>query len=55
MVKITISGGGELKGSEADIVKGFVIKDNNCLRVFYKLMNRKSGIVWLNNSIGDLW
>jgi hypothetical protein len=39
MVKITISGGGELKGSEADIIKSFVINAHNLIGVFDELMN----------------
>jgi len=39
MVKITISGGGELKGSEADIIKSFVIDAHNLIRVFDELMD----------------
>jgi len=55
MVKITVGWGGELKGSEADIVKGFVINAHNLIGVLDKLMHREGGIVWLNNGIRDLW
>jgi len=55
MVKITIGWGGKLKGSEADIIKGFVINAHNLIGVFDKLMDRKGSVVWLNNGIGDLW
>ena len=55
MVKITIGWGGELKGSEADIIKGFVINAHNLIGVFDKLMDREGSVVWLNNGIGDLW
>jgi len=34
MVKISISGGGELKGSEANIVEGFVINDHTFVGIF---------------------
>ena len=51
MVKITIGWGGELKGSEADIIKSFVINAHNLISVFYELMHGKGGIVWLNNGI----
>ena len=40
MVKITISGGGELKGSEADIIKSFVINDHAFVSIFNQLMDR---------------
>ena len=39
MVEITIGGGGELEGSEADIVKGFVINDHAFVSVFDQLMD----------------
>ena len=40
MVKITVGWGGELKGSEADIVKGFVINTVCLVSIFNQLMNR---------------
>ena len=40
MVKITISGGGELEGSEADVVKSFVVDDHALISVFNQLMDR---------------
>ena len=55
MVKITVGWGGELKGSETDIIKGFVINAHNLIGVFDKLMDREGSVVWLNNGIGDLW
>jgi len=54
MVKISISGGGELKSSEADIIKGFVIDTHNFISIFDELMDRKGGIVWFNDGIGHL-
>ena len=55
MVKITIGWGGELEGSEADIIKSFVINAHNLIGVFYELMDGKCGIIWLNNGIRYLW
>ena len=55
MVKITVGWGGELEGSEADIVKSFVINAHNLIGVLDKLMDGKGGIVWLNDGIRDLW
>ena len=55
MVKITVGWGGELKGSEADIVKSFVINAHDLIGVLDKLMDGKGGIVWLNDGIRDLW
>ena len=55
MVEITIGWGGELEGSEADIVKSFVIDAHNLIGVLDELMDGKGGIVWLNNGIRYLW
>merc|ERR1711896_36585 len=54
MVKITIGGGGELKSSEADIVEGFVIDDHALIGVLNELMDGESGVVGLDNGVGDL-
>ena len=55
MVKITIGWGGELEGSEANIIKSFVINAHNLIGVFDKLMDREGGVVWFNDGIRDLW
>jgi hypothetical protein len=55
MVKITVGWGGEFKGSEADIIKGFVINAHNLIGVFDKLMDREGSVIWLDNGIRDLW
>ena len=39
MVEITIGWGGELEGSEADIIKSFVINAHNLIGVFDELMD----------------
>jgi hypothetical protein len=39
MVKITICWGGELKGSEADIIKGLIINAHNFIGIFDELMD----------------
>ena len=39
MVKITISGGGELESSEADVIESFVINDHALIGVFNQLMD----------------
>ena len=54
MVKITVGGGGELEGSEADIVKGFVINAHDLISVFNELMDGEGGVVGLNDSVGHL-
>ena len=54
MVQITISGGGELEGSEADIVEGFVIDDLDFIGIFDQLMDGEGGVVGFNDGIRDL-
>jgi len=55
MVKITIGWGGELEGSEADIVKGFVINAHDLIGILDELMDREGSVIWLNDGIRDLW
>ena len=55
MVKITVGGGGELEGSEADIVEGFVINNLDLISILDELMDGKGGVIWFNDGIGDLW
>jgi hypothetical protein len=54
MVKISVSGGGKLKSSEADIVQGLVIKGEALIGVLNELMDGKSGVVRLHDGIGHL-
>jgi len=54
MVEITVSGGGELEGSEADIVEGLVIDDHNLIGVLNELMDGEGSVVRLNNGIRNL-
>ena len=51
MVQVTVGGGGKLEGSEADIIKGFVVNDHAFISVFDQLMDRESSIVGFNNGI----
>ena len=55
MVKITVGWGGELEGSEADIIKSFVINAHDLIGVLDELMDGKGGVVWLNDGIRYLW
>ena len=55
MVKITVGWGGELEGSEADIVKGFVVNDLDLIGVLDQLMDGEGSVVWLNNGVRDFW
>ena len=51
MVQISVGWGGELEGSEADIVKGLVVNAHDIIGVLDELMDGKGGVVWLNNGI----
>ena len=55
MVKISVGWGGELEGSEADIVESLVVNSHDIISVLDKLMDREGSVVWLNNGIRDLW
>jgi hypothetical protein len=54
MVKITVGWGGELEGSEADIVKSFVIDAHDIVGVLNELMDGEGGVVWLDDGIRHL-
>jgi len=54
VVKVTIGGGGEFEGSEADIIKGFVIDNHTFISIFDQLMDGKGGVVRFNDGVGDL-
>ena len=54
VIKITIGGGGELKGSEADIIEGLVIDDHALISILNELMDWEGGVVGLNDCVRDL-
>jgi hypothetical protein len=54
VVQITISWSGQLQGSEADIVQGFVINDHALIGVLDQLMDGEGGVVGFNDSVGHL-
>lgn len=51
MVEVTVGRGGELEGSEADVIKGLVIDNLNLVGVLNKLVNGQGGVVRLNDGI----
>jgi len=55
VVKVTVGWGGQLQGTEANVVKGFVVQYHNFIGVFYQLMHGKGGVVWFYNGIRYLW
>ena len=44
-----------IKVSSADIIDGFVIKDDSDIGMLKKRVSGEDGVVWLNNGGGDLW
>ena len=55
VVEVSVGWGGELEGSEADVIEGFVINDLDFIGVFDELVDRESGVVWLDDGVRDLW
>ena len=51
MVQVTVCGGSEFQGSEADVVEGFVINGEGLVGVLNKLMDGEGGVVRLNNGV----
>jgi hypothetical protein len=45
----------DIEISSADIINGFVINHNSDISVLKEGMSGEDGVVWLNNSGGDLW
>jgi len=54
MVQVTVRRGVELQGSETDVVESLVIDTEGLVGVLDKLVNGEGGVVWLNDSVGDL-
>merc|ERR1712205_190693 len=54
MVEVTVGGGGELEGTEADVVQGLVVKAHALVGVLHKLVDGEGGVVRLDNGVGHL-
>jgi len=54
MVQVTVCGGGQLEGPEADVVEGLVINGEGLIGVLDELMDREGGVVGLDNGVGHL-
>ena len=54
VVQVTVGRGGELQGTEADVVQGFVVQDHDFIGVFDQLMDRQRGVVWFDDGVRDL-
>lgn len=55
VVEVSIGGGVEFEGTNADIVQGLVVDTESLVRVFDELMDGESGVVGFNNGVGYLW
>jgi hypothetical protein len=53
-IQVGVSGSFDIQLSSADVVDGFVIKHNGDISVFKKGVGGKNGVVWFNNSGGNL-
>merc|ERR1711861_18743 len=54
MVEVSVGGGGELEGAEADVVQGLVVKAHALVGVLDKLVHGEGGVVRLNDGVGHL-
>jgi hypothetical protein len=54
-VQVGIGGSFDVQVSSADIVNGFVVQHNANIGVFQQRVSGQDGVVWFNDSSGDLW
>merc|ERR1719389_878395 len=54
VVQVAIGWGGELEGTEADVVQGLVVHAHTLVGVLDKLVDGEGGIVWLDDGVGHL-
>merc|ERR1712118_41791 len=54
VVEVTVGGGGELEGTEADVIEGLVVKAHSLISVLDELVDGEGGVVGLDDGIGDL-
>jgi len=55
VVQVTVCWGGELEGSEANVVEGFVVNAVCLVGVFDQLVDGEGGVVWFDDGVGHLW
>ena len=51
VVEVTVGGGGQLQGAEADVVQSFVIDAECLVGVLDKLVNGQGGVVGLHHCV----
>ena len=54
MVEVTVGGGGQLQGTEADVVQSLVVDAVGLVGVLHQLVHRQGGVVWLHNGVRHL-
>jgi hypothetical protein len=54
VVQVAVRGVGQLESAHADVVKGLVIDTEGLVGVLDQLVDGKSGVIGLNNGVGDL-
>jgi len=54
-VKVGVSWSFDVQVTTADVVDGFVVDHESTVRVLQGGMGGQDGVVWFNNSGGDLW
>merc|ERR1712199_77498 len=54
VVEVAVGRGGELEGTEADVVQGLVVEAHALVGVLYQLVDRERGVVRLHDSVGHL-
>merc|ERR1711907_523517 len=54
VVQVAIGWGGELEGTEADVVKSLVVHAHTLVSVLDKLVDGEGSVVWLDDGVGHL-
>ena len=54
MIEISVGGGSELQGPEADVVQGLVVDAEGLVGGLDQLMDRQGGVVRLDDGVGNL-
>jgi len=54
-VQIGVGWSLDVEVSSADVIDGFVIKDDGNIGMLEKRVSGQNGVVWLDNGGGDLW
>merc|ERR1712159_968929 len=55
VVEVTVGWGGELEGTEADVVQSLVVKAHALVGVLDQLVDGEGSVVRLDDSVGHLW